>query len=65
MNLEELKKELYELCELSGTEKTAINHLIDYYRKSHGWSEKKAVCYCITLFNNGTIGEIKVIFGEG
>lgn len=62
--VEELRKELYEICDKTNTTRTGIEHLIKYYIESLGWTEEEAIKYTIGLFHNGTIEQIKFI-GEG
>lgn len=56
---------LFEMCEKNRTSLRGMNHLVDYYVKSAGMSEKEAVDYAIGLFHNGTIQEIQFIGKDG
>lgn len=58
-----LEIELHNLIVMSKTNEEGYKKLIDYYIQSLKWSEQKAIKYCIGLFNNGTINEIKVLGG--
>lgn len=58
-----LEIELHNLIVMSKTNEEGYKKLIDYYMQSLKWSEQKAVKYCIGLFKNGTIDEIKVLGG--
>lgn len=62
--MDELRTKLEQLCKEHKTSIDGINLLINYYVSSLHWSEPKAIEYCITLFDNGTIDEIKVIGGK-
>lgn len=62
--VEELRKELYEICDKTNTTRTGIEHLIKYYIESLCWTEEESIKYTIGLFHNGTIEQIKFI-GEG
>ena len=42
-----------------------MEKLVDYYIKSLGWSEEKAVNYAISLFHKGTIRKIKFLGKDG
>jgi hypothetical protein len=55
--------ELHNLIVMSKTNEEGYKKLIDYYMQSLKWSEQKAIKYCIGLFNNGTINEIKMVGG--
>lgn len=62
--LPEERNDVFELSEKTKTSVEGINMLIEYYRKSLGWSEKESCEYAKTLFENGTIDQIKVIGGK-
>ena len=62
--MDELRTKLEQLCKEHKTSIDGINLLVNYYVSSLHWSEAKAIEYCITLFDNGTIDEIKVIGGK-
>ena len=55
--------ELHNLIVMSKTNEEGYKKLIDYYMQSLKWSEQKAIKYCIGLFKNGTINEIKMVGG--
>lgn len=55
--------ELHNLIVMSKTNEEGYKKLIDYYMQSLKWSEQKAIKYCIGLFKNGTIKEIKMLGG--
>ena len=55
--------ELHNLIVMSKTNEEGYKKLIDYYMQPLKWSEQKAIKYCIGLFNNGTINEIKMLGG--
>lgn len=59
-----LSKELLETCKKTKTSVEGMEKLVEYYIKSLGWSEEKANDYALTLFDNGTIDQIKVIGGK-
>lgn len=61
----DLREQLYKLVEETKTSKKGIDYLVDYYIKSLGWSEEKALEYAISLFKNGTIEQIKVFGKDG
>lgn len=58
-----LEIELHNLIVMSKTNEEGYKKLIDYYMQSLKWSEQKAIKYCIGLFKNGTIDEIKMVGG--
>lgn len=58
-----LEIELHNLIVMSKTNEEGYKKLIDYYMQSLKWSEQKAIKYCIGLFKNGTIDEIKMLGG--
>lgn len=57
----QLKEKLALICKTTDTNKKGINLLLEYYQKTLGWSEEKAIAYVIDLFENGTIDAIKVL----
>ncbi len=61
----ELKTELKEICEKTNTKLSGMEFLVDYYIKSLGWTEARALEYAIELFHNGTITQIKLIGKDG
>ena len=61
----ELKTELKEICEKTDTKLSGMEFLVDYYIKSLGWTEARALEYTIGLFHNGTITQIKLIGKDG
>lgn len=56
-----LEIELHNLIVMSKTNEEGYKKLIDYYMQSLKWSEQKAIKFCIGLFKNGTIDEIKMV----
>lgn len=58
-----LEIELHNLIVMSKTNEEGYKKLIDYYMQSLKWSEQRAIKYCIGLFKNGTIKEIKMLGG--
>lgn len=58
-----LEIELHNLIVMSKTNEEGYKKLIDYYMQSLKWSEQRAIKYCIGLFKNGTIDEIKMVGG--
>ena len=54
-------EDLKEICEQTNTSFSGIKKLIEYYEKSLHWSKDEAIAYAISLFNNGTIDQIKVL----
>lgn len=60
----QLKEKLALICKTTDTNEKGINLLLEYYQKSLGWDEEKAIAYVINLFENGTIDAIKVL-GKG
>lgn len=65
MNIDELRKQLDDLCEKSQTSKSGMAKLVNYYIDSLGWSEEEAYKYACSLFKNGTIQAIKMIGKDG
>ena len=63
--VEELRKELYELCDKTQTSRSGMDNLIKYYIDSLGWSEEESIKYAIKLFHNGTIEQIKFFGKDG
>ena len=61
----EVRKQLYEMCDKTSTSRTGIDHLVNYYIKSLGWSEEEACKYALSLFHDGTITQIKLIGKDG
>lgn len=58
----ELWQELKDTCEKTNTRLSGMEYLVkNYYMKSLGWDEEKALEYAISLFHNGTIQEIKLL----
>ena len=54
-------EDLKEICKQTNTSFSGIKKLIEYYEKSLHWSKDEAIAYAISLFNNGTIDQIKVL----
>lgn len=63
--MSENKEKLKVLCKAKGVKIQGIEHLIEYYQKSLGWSEQQAIEYAIKLFEDGIIDSIMVISKEG
>ena len=63
--LEDLRNELKDMCEKTNTRLSGMEYLVNYYVKSLGWSEDKAIKYAIGLFRDGTIIQIKLIGKDG
>ena len=63
--MSENKQKLIEFCKAKGAMIQGIEHLIEYYQKSLGWTEQQAIEYAIKLFEDGTIDSIMVILKEG
>jgi len=61
----ELPEVLKDICEETGTSKTGIKTLINYYTQNCGWTEESAIEYIYELFENGTIDQIKLIGADG
>ena len=61
----EAGKQLYEMCDKTSTSRTGMDHLVNYYIKSLGWSEEEACKYALSLFHDGTITQIKLIGKDG
>jgi len=61
----EQRKTLYRKCDQTQTSKLGIDKLIEYYLNSLKWDEKQACDYALTLFENGTIDQIKVLGKDG
>ena len=61
----EVRKQLYEMCDKTNTSITGMDHLVNYYIKSLGWSEEEACKYALSLFHDGTITQIKLIGKDG
>ena len=55
----QLKEKLALICKTTDTNEKGINLLLEYYQKTLGWSEEKAIAYALELFDNGTIDAIK------
>lgn len=60
-----LREKLEAKCKETNTSISGINCLLEYYQKSLGWSEEKAIAYTLELFENGTIDSIKVLGQDG
>lgn len=54
-------EDLKAICKQTNTSFSGIEKLIEYYEKSLHWSKDEAIAYAISLFNNGTIDQIKVL----
>ena len=63
--MSDYKQKLIELCKAKGAKIQGIELLIEYYKKSLGWSEQQANEYAINLFEDGTIDSIMVISKKG
>lgn len=63
--LEELREELKNICKETNTRYLGIEHLVNYYVKSLGWTQVQAIEYAIRLFHDGTIREIKLLGKDG
>ena len=37
----EVRKQLYEMCDKTNTSRSGMDHLVNYYIKSLGWSEEE------------------------
>lgn len=61
----EVRKQLYEMCDKTSTSRTGMDHLVNYYIKSLGWSEEEACKYALSLFHDGNITQIKLIGKDG
>ena len=61
----EVRKQLYEMWDKTSTSRTGMDHLVNYYIKSLGWSEEEACKYALSLFHDGTITQIKLIGKDG
>lgn len=59
------REQLNQKCEETQTSQKGIEILIDYYINSLGWSEQQAIDYAYSLFDNGTIEQIKMIGKDG
>ena len=53
------------MCDKTNTSRTGMDHLVNYYIKSLGWSEEEACKYALSLFHDGTITQIKLIGKDG
>lgn len=58
-------EKLKELCKAKGAKIQGIEHLIEYYQKSLGWTKQEAIEYALKLFEDGTINAIMVISKKG
>lgn len=56
-----LSQELIEKCKATNTSQEGLEKLIEYYISSLGWSIEQANKYGLSLFDDGTIDEIKII----
>ena len=63
--MSENKQKLIELCKAKGAKIQGIEHLIEYYQKSLGWTKQQAIEYALKLFKDGTIDSITVISKKG
>ena len=63
--MSEVRKQLYEMCDKTNTSRSGMDHLVNYYIKSLGWSEEEACKYALSLFHDGTIAQIKLIGKDG
>ena len=61
----ELREQLYKICDETKTSRSGMDYLVNYYVNSLGWSEEEAIQYAIGLFRNGTIQQIKLIGKDG
>ena len=61
----EVRKQLYEMCDKTNTSRSGMDHLVNYYIKSLGWSEEEACKYALSLIHHGTITQIKLIGKDG
>ena len=57
----EVRKQLYEMCDKTNTSRSGMDHLVNYYIKSLGWSEEETCKYALALFYDGIITQIKLI----
>ena len=57
----ELRSELYELCDKTETPREGMECLVNYYIHSLGWTEQTALIYAIGLFHNDIIRIIRQI----
>ena len=51
-------------AEEEGVSQEAVNTLLRYYTDTLGWGMNEALNYTITLFDNGTIAQIKALNKE-
>ena len=63
--MSDYKQKLNELCKEKGAKIQGIEHLIEYYIKSLGWTEQQAIEYALKLFDDGTIDSIMIISEKG
>ena len=61
ITVDELRSELYELCDETETPREGMECLVNYYVHSLGWDEKTALIYAIGLFHNDIIRLIRQI----
>ena len=52
---------LHELCEKKNIRIEGMNHFVEYYMKSLGWSESQSCKYATDLIEDGTIDDILVL----
>jgi len=58
-------QKLIELCKTKGAKIQGIEHLIEYYQRSLGWSEQQAIECALKLFEDGTIDYVMIISKKG
>ena len=63
--MSDYKRKLNELCKQKGAKIQGIEHLIEDYQKSLGWTEQQAIEYALKLFEDGTIDSIMIISKKG
>lgn len=60
------REELHKMCDSTNTARKGIDYLVDeYYIKTLGWPEDKAIDYAMSLFHDGAITQIKLIGKDG
>lgn len=62
--MDEKELKLQKLIKEKNIHKEGIDFLLKYYEESLHWSHEQAVEYTISLFENGTIDDIKIIGGK-
>ena len=61
IKVDELRRELYVLCDKTETPREGMECVVNYYINSLGWTEVTALIYAIGLFHDDIIRIIRQI----